>query len=337
MKNPYDVLGVKKDATPEEIKKVYRKLALQYHPDRNPSDPDAESKFKDLSAAYEILSDPQKRQQYDTYGSDYEQFNGIDPFEHIRNSVFGIGFDDFFNQRRSTRGGDLRHTIYIDFMESVKGCTKKVSIQYPHKCSSCNGNGSKNGDNVDKCDSCNGIGKIGYNQGFMHILQTCHKCNGTGNNIKEKCTTCFGKGTVTNNETIKVNIPAGIDNGTTMRVSGKGMPSLYGSESGNLYLSVAIKPHNRYKRNGLNIISEEYINYIDAILGTKVQVDTIHGKIKLTVPHGTQPNDILKISGKGIIQKSNKGDHLIFVKVRIPKQVSNEEEELLSKLKSMVR
>ena len=334
MKNPYDVLGVKKDASTEEIKKVYRQLALKYHPDKNPDNSDAESKFKDISAAYEILSDPEKRQQYDLHGDVSSHPPGVDPFEHMRNAGFGFGFDEFFGgRRRRVRGSDVRKRINISFMEAAKGCVKKMGIEYPQECTSCKGNGSENGTNIEACSHCNGAGKVGYNQGFMQILQTCPVCQGKGNKVTKTCSQCSGKGAKFRNEVLKVTIPAGLDDGSTIRLTGKGMPSPYGAESGDLYLSIVITPHVKFKRDGLNVYSEESINYIDAILGTKIPVNTIHGQVKLTIPAGTQPNTVLKIKEKGVLRDSAKGDHLVGIKVSLPTKLSDEEKELLSKLR----
>lgn len=329
MNNPYETLGVEKNATLEEIKKVYRKLAHQYHPDKNPNNPEAEEKFKGISAAYEILSDQEKRDQYDRYGDIENRARpNYSPFD-----FGGFDFSDFFGRsRRSNRlkGDDIKKPIVISFMEAVAGCSRKISIDYPIACTSCKGNGSKDGKSLSKCERCHGFGKVAYNQGMMQILQTCPDCLGKGNTISEKCPDCLGAGNKINKETIKVSIPAGIDSGMSIRLSGKGMPSLHGMEPGDLYLLVSVSSHPRFSRNNYNIITAENINYIDAILGTKLPVETIHGKIMVTVPPGTQPGDILKISNKGVLFK---GDHLIQVIVRIPKKISDNEKEILEKLK----
>jgi len=337
MKNPYETLGVKKDAEAGEIKKAFHKLALKYHPDKNPDKPEAEEKFKEVNSAYEILSDPKKRLQYDTYGdTDLRNFSatGTDPFEHLRDIINHNGFA-WNHGGRSVRGDNIRQTIRIDFMDAAKGVIKKLSIDYPFGCTACKGNGSKDGTNLETCATCNGNGKVGQNRGMMQILHTCPTCRGSGSKITESCTECNGRGTKTKNEIIKVTIPAGIPDGITMRLAGKGMPSHYGADNGDLLLSIIISPHPIFKRDGMTIYSEEKISYIDAILGAKIPVETIYGSVKLKVPAGTQPDSILKIAGKGVIRGAEKGDHLVGIKIIIPKQISQQEEELLTKLKDM--
>lgn len=331
MKDPYKILGVSKQASQDEIKKAYRKLAVAYHPDKNPDDKNAEEKFKEISSAYEVLSDQEKRNMYDTYGDiDPRNVNvnrGFNPFDHINmDDIFG-----FNGRRRSTRGDDIRNSIRIDFMEAVKGCTKNVVIERPKECTSCKGNGSKDGNNIDSCQGCGGSGKVGINKGFLQILQTCRECMGNGVVIKEKCQECFGEGFKKESETLKVKIPVGIENGSIMRLLGKGAPSNYGAEPGDLYLSIIVSPHLKFKRDGNNIFSEEEIEYTDAILGAKIVTDTIHGTVKLKIPPGTQPGNILKISGKGI----NKGNHLVGIKVKIPEKLSEKEKELLEELRNI--
>jgi len=278
------------------------------------------------------LGDADKRLQYDNYGEVGPRPTGPNPF-----SGFGIHFDDLFGGRRpSTKGHDARKQISVSFMEAVKGCTKKISIDYPKQCTACNGNGSENGSSIESCETCGGMGKVGYSQGFMQILRTCHSCHGKGHIVTKQCGECSGTGTKFKNEILKVKIPAGIENGSTIRLAGKGMPSDFGAENGDLYLSILVPPHGKFKRNGLNILSVESINYLDAILGTKITANTIHGQVKLTVPAGTQPNSVLKIKGKGIAKDTaHVGDHLVEIKVDLPTKLSDEEKEILGRLKKI--
>lgn len=333
MRNPYDVLGITKDADDVKVKKAYHKLALQYHPDRNPDDPDAETKFKEISEAYEVLSSPEKRKMYDQYG--HTNPRNIDPFEHIRSSMgFDMG-DIFGGGRRQARmkGDDIRKSINISFMEAAHGCSKKISVSYNHQCKSCHGNGSENGTSMETCETCDGSGRVGMRDGFIQILQHCPSCHGRGMRVIKQCLDCKGSGKDSKVKNLKVTVPVGVEPGTVMRLSGKGMPSEYGAENGDLYLAINISRHPKFDRAGPNIYSVEEIGYIDAILGTKLKVETIHGHVKLTVPNGTQPESMLKISGKGIKLPDYKGDHMVRVKVRIPETVSEEDKELLEQIK----
>ncbi len=341
MKNPYEVLGISKEATDDDIKKAYRQLALKYHPDHNQGSKESEEKFKEINSAYETLVDPEKRKTYDTFGTIDPRAtsnNGyIDPMEFIRRAG---GFPDWFaseqyeQSNRSVRGDDIQKSITITFMDAALGATKNVSIDYPYECPTCKGTGAKDKESVEQCKMCNGQGKTGRRQGFMSILQTCAFCRGSGITIKAKCPECVD-GSKIRNEKLKVSISAGLDPDNFIRLTGKGMPSSYGAGNGDLYLRVNITPHKKFKREELTIFAEEEINYIDAILGTKINIETIHGVIKLTIPPGTQPNSILKVKDKGIITNKDKGDHLVGIKVKLPKNITEEEKELLEKLKNI--
>jgi molecular chaperone DnaJ len=339
MNDLYKVLGVEKTANDKEIKNAYRKLAMEYHPDKNQGNKVAEEKFKEISAAYEVLSDADKRKQYDLYGNtnpkNTAQASNFD--EILRNMGFGGGFDfgDIFGSARSrkVRGEDLKKTITINFMEAVKGSVKTFKMYYPAVCKNCNGKGAKDDNSVKTCNVCNGSGKIGYKQGFMQVVNSCNSCGGRGFQIIDKCQSCNGNGEISKEDNIKITIPAGIDENTTMRLSGKGLPSEYGGENGDLYIALVIRPHPKFKRAGVNIQSEETISYLDAILGTAIDVETTHGVEKLNIPPGTQPNNIIKIKNKGIFKDHVRGDHLVNVKINIPKQISDEEKELLMKIK----
>jgi molecular chaperone DnaJ len=332
MKNPYEVLGLTKDASEADIKKAYRSLAQTHHPDHGGN----EETFKEVSAAYETLNDPEKKQLFDTYGTDNPKNihqDNMGPIFDFMRQAGGFGFSWGGEQQSNLNGDDIQQHLHITFMEAALGTSKNLNIEYPLKCSDCKGNGSLNGTNFKQCEKCGGHGKIGKQQGFMHILQTCSKCHGKGNIITAKCPSC-NAGFKAKQEVLKVTIPAGIDNGNTMRLTGKGMPSEHGADNGDLYLRISVAEHEKFERRGAVILSEEKVNYLDAILGTKINVETIHGTIKLTIPEGTQPGDVLKMSGKGIITKAESGDHLVLVKVDLPRELKDDERAILEQLRS---
>ena len=319
---------MEKNADQKKIKNAYRKLALEFHPDRNAGNKEAEEKFKEISAAYEVLNDPDKRSKYDQYGDLNPAFeNYSDP---INDFFKHAGFDFFGGRPRRTKGGDIRKNLHLTFMEAVKGCSKNVKVSYSVTCNSCNGNGAKDENSIKTCITCAGRGKVGHRQGFMQILSTCGSCSGQGYQITEKCTSCRGSGAINKDETIKVNIPAGVDETTTMRLSGKGCLSDLGGENGDLYLILKIGSHHKFKRFGANIQSEEELSYLDAILGTTIKVDTVQGVFDLKIPQGTQPNSMLKLNNKGI----EKGDHIVNIKVKIPKNISIEERTILEQIRN---
>lgn len=331
MKDPYKVLGIKKDADASQIKKAYYKIAHLTHPDKNPDDPDAAEKFKEASAAYEVLSNPEKKKMYDTYGDIRATNNNADPFEHMWEFIRDSGFNGFGSN--GTRGNHIRRNLHISFLESIHGCSKKVSIDYSEKCEKCNGSGAKDSDSLKGCKACNETGKIGQNRGNMRMLFTCPTCNGKGKIIVDNCSACSGSGKITKTNNILVNIVPGIEHGTTLRIRGKGEKSLYGTESGDLYLLIMVSNHPKMARKGYDIYSEQKIDYIDAILGTKVDVETAHGNVNMTVPKFTQQNSILKISGKGVSANGVTGNHLVVINVEMPNNISNKEIELLKKIK----
>lgn len=336
--NPYEILGVQKNANEKEIKSAYRKLAQQFHPDKNPNNKEAEEKFKEISAAYEILSDPNKKSQFDQFGSVGGSNMGADYYQSMDDiinrvySQFGFNFGGFGGYK-DTRGQDIQRSIVISFMESINGCDRDIDITYPSQCNSCYGTGAENGTNLENCTICRGSGKKGYRQGNMQYITTCNSCNGQGKRIKVACINCRGAGSTNEVKNIKIKVPIGIEDNTTLRVKDKGMAGKGGV--GDLFIKVSVTKHPKFKRQGYNIISEESIDFTDAILGTTKSIETVHGNVLLKIPEGTQPGNILKLTHKGIIADNLKGDHLIKINVTIPNKLSDKEKDLIIKFKEI--
>ena len=337
MKNPYEILQLEKNASQEEIKKQYRKLAFEKHPDRNDGN---DEEFKEISAAYEILSDPAKKQNYDTYGNIENQnfnpgFGFQGGFTHINvDDLFGDMFG-FNKNKKSVKGQDLHHNISISFMESVKGTTKNISIEHPIECGFCIGSGAK--DNKDKttCLTCNGNGKISSFSGVVNIIRPCNGCGGKGFVIMIKCDHCSGSGNKIKTSNYNVSIPAGVESGTSMRLSGKGLSNEYNVAPGDLYVHINVARDTKFEKSGSNIISDLKLDYLDAILGCKINIETIHGNTVVNVPQFLQNDTILKISGQGIhTQDGKKGDHMVRVKISIPNKISENEKNKLEEIKN---
>lgn len=337
-KNPYEVLGVQKDATDADIKKAFRKLAFDYHPDRNKS-PEAEEKFKEISAAYEILSDLDKKQKFDQFGR-VDSSQGFSASDIDLSDIFGgsplgdiFGFSPFSNQtHQRTKGDSIRQNLHISFIESIMGCEKVVSIDYPHDCSVCDGSGAEE---KNECSYCAGKGKVGHRQGFMQVIQTCPKCSGQGFQVKVKCKACKGKGYTTKNEKLSIKIEPGIEPGTILRLVNKGMPSKTSGSNGDLYLNIIAGTHDKFDRDGLDIHSNIDIDYLDAVLGKKTTIDTVWGIKDIEIRAGTQSEEMIKIDSCGIKTKNKRGDHYVCVHIKIPKYVSKEERELLEQIKKL--
>lgn len=330
--NPYETLGVSETASEKEIKSAFRQLALKHHPDRNPNDPDAESKFKEVSQAYEILSDPELKARYDQYGSIDERDMGGFDFDF---GGFGINLGDIFgfNPFNSERVVEnISRTISISFMEAAKGCEKEIEIKRRKSCNICNGTGAKDG-KTEKCKACNGQGKTSRVQGNMRFITTCHSCGGEGIFIKEKCSTCGGVGTINEKDTIKVKIPSGLDDGTTLRLKGKGQVNKIG-RAGDLLLNIKVRPHSHFSKIGRDIKSEHSISYLDAILGGTAEIETIWGAEKIKMPAGTQPNTMMKIDKHGVDIGGRKGDHIVKINIEIPKKLTHEERKILEGLRN---
>lgn len=356
----YEVLGVSKSASKDEIKQAYRKVAMQYHPDRNPGDKAAEEKFKEAAEAYEVLSSEEKKGLYDKYGhagvSGNPGFGGGGGFQGGGFSMddifsqFGDIFGDIFggggggrNRQRSSagegqRGANMRIKVALTLEEIEKGATKKIKIKKYINCDTCGGSGAKDKNSMKTCHTCNGSGYVRRVQntffGQMQSTGPCGTCNGTGQVITQKCGTCKGEGRNYGEETITLEIPAGVGEGMQLSVSGKGNAGMNGGPNGDLLVNIEEKPHDFFVREGNNILYELQVNYADLVLGTAVEVPTLTGKVKVTVPPGTPIGKVFRLRGKGLpsVQGYEQGDQLIHVNVFIPSEVSAEERKVLEKM-----
>lgn len=352
----YEVLGVSKTASQEEIKKAYRKVAMQYHPDRNPGDKAAEEKFKEAAEAYEVLNDSDKKAQYDRFGHQaFAQGRGGGGFGGGMNmddifSQFGDIFGDdsfgsFFGggrsrggQQRGSRGSNLRVKIKLNFEEMAKGANKTIKIKKYVKCNTCQGSGAKDKNSVQTCGSCNGSGQVRRVQntflGQMQTVSTCPTCNGDGTTITVKCSSCKGEGRVYGEETVTIDIPAGVQEGMQLSLSGKGNIGERGGSNGDLIVLIEEEAHPQLQRDGLNVAYDLHISFPDAVFGTQVEVPTIDGRAKIKIPSGTQSGKIFRLKGKGFPQVNGyeKGDQLIHVNIWTPQNVSAEEKSMLEKM-----
>jgi len=336
----YDILGVGRNASEDEIKKSYRKLALKYHPDRNPGDKNAEECFKEASEAYEVLRDPEKRQIYDMYGHAGLQgrgFHGFSGFDDIFSS-FGDIFEGFFGfgggarvRGRSRRGSDLHYDLKISFMEAAFGTEKAIEIPRFEPCMDCNGSGVENGFQKEVCKACKGTGQIVRSQGFIRIATSCPRCGGEGSIISTPCKRCGGGGRVEAEKEIKIKIPKGINTGMRLRVGGEGERGHDGGPPGDLYVTVHVEDHEFFKREEDDIICRVPISFTDAALGVAIDVPTLEGAERIQIPHGTQPGDVLRLKGKGFprLQMQGRGDQIIIIDVKIPSHLNRKQEELL--------
>lgn len=347
----YEVLGVSKDADEATIKKAYRKLAKKYHPDINPGDKEAEAKFKEASEAYAVLSDADKRRQYDQFGhAAFENGGGggaggfdFGDMGDIFSDIFGGDiFGGMFGGGRSRnsngprRGADVRVNVRITFAESVTGTSKKIDVTLKDPCTKCNGTGAKPGTQPQTCRKCGGKGQVVYTQqsmlGMVRNVQPCPDCHGTGKIIKEKCPDCYGTGYISSKKTIEVSIPAGIDNGQCVRIQGKGEPGVNGGQRGDLLVAVMISADPEFERDGYNVFSNVKISYPTAVLGGEIKVRTVDGEVLYDVKPGTDSGSRVRLKGKGMPTVRNsavRGDHYITLIVDIPKKLSAEQKDAL--------
>lgn len=344
----YEVLGVSKSATADEIKKAYRKLAMKYHPDRNKEE-GAEEKFKEINEAYEVLSDETKRQKYDQFG-----FAGVDGnagfggqgfsgdfggFEDIFSSFFGGGFGGSRRASSAPRQGQDRYMqMRIDFMDAVFGKTETISLDVDELCPHCKGSGAESENDVSTCSRCNGSGYVVTQQqslfGTIQQQSVCPDCRGTGKRVTRKCHKCNGMGYEHKHVKLDVKIPAGIQSGQQIRLAGKGERGTNGGPNGDLYIEIFVKPHSTFQREGDNIFIRVPISSIDATIGCTIQVPTVYGDVDLKIPEGTQPNTKFRLKGKGVKGRSGQGDQFVEVTVEIPKKLSKKEKELYQQLKT---
>lgn len=348
----YEVLGVNKNATENEIKRAYRKVAKKYHPDMNPGDKNAEEKFKEASEAYEVLSDPDKRARYDQFGhAAFEQggggaggFGGFDFGSGDMGDIFGDIFGDFFgggsrsNARRNgpRQGANLRAAVRITFDEAIRGVDKELEITLKEKCNTCGGSGAKPGTSPETCSKCNGTGQVVYTQqsmfGMVRNVQPCPDCNGTGQVIRYKCADCSGTGYIKVRKKIKVPIPAGIDNGQSVRIREKGEPGINGGPRGDLLVNVNVSRHPKFQRQEYDIFSTEPITFAQAALGATIKIDTVDGPMDYTIKPGTQTDTKIRLKNKGVPSLRNKnlrGNHFVTLVVQVPERMTEAQKEAL--------
>ena len=344
----YDILGVSRDASEAEIKKAYRKLAIKYHPDKNPGDKEAEEKFKEISAAFEILKDEEKRRKYDQFGHDAfrgggSSGQGVDPFDLFRDvfggggsggSGFGSIFEDFFGGGQSSsadtgkRGSDLRANINITLEQAASGIEKEIKYHHFVECKGCKGSGAEKGSSKIMCSTCGGIGQVASNQGFISIRRTCPTCSGSGVTIENPCNECRGEGRKRISDTIKIDIPPGVDDGNRLCSRGRGDAGALGGSPGDLYVEISVKDHKLFERDGDDLFHELAIPFTLAVLGGTIEVPTLNGKVSLKIPSGTQSNKTFRIKDKGMpnLRSNNRSGNLYArINIEVPTKLTSEQ------------
>ena len=340
----YEILGVARDVSEEALKKAYRSRALEDHPDRNPGDEAAEERFKEASEAYAVLSDPQKRRAYDRFGfagvggsgapSGFTDFGDLGNFTDVFNDLFG----DLFGGRshgsrrgRGQRGADLRYNLDVEFADVLTGAQAQIKLPKTRACETCHGSGARPGTQPETCSRCQGAGQVVLQQGFFRISRPCDACAGAGEIVRDRCVDCRGAGRVEGEQTIQVRVPAGIDDGTRLRLSGEGEAGIAGGPPGDLYVVVTVAPHPLFDREGPDIHCQVPISFAQAALGDEVEVPTVEGKVTLRIPEGTQAGKVMRLRGKGLptLRSSHRGDQLVHIFVETPTRLSDRQRELL--------
>jgi len=334
----YEILEIERSADGETIKKSFRKLALRFHPDRNPGDSEAEARFREISEAYQVLSDAEQRARYDRYGhAAFEgQGAGFDFSASGFEDLFGDIFNEFFGggggggRTRRRRGEDLSYTLRVSFEESAFGCDKEISVPRAVPCEDCKGTGGKGGAAPEKCKPCRGMGQVRFQQGFFSIAKTCGRCNGRGRVVKEPCNGCRGSGRVRKQQTLQVRVPSGVDSGTRLKLRGEGEATSAGT-AGDLYVVIAVDEHEVFRRDGNNVLCHVTIGIAQAALGTELDVPTLDGPVKMKVKAGTQSGAVFRMRGRGVpdLHGYGRGDQLTRVDVATPKKLTTRQRELL--------
>ncbi|MCB9555607.1 MAG: molecular chaperone DnaJ [Deltaproteobacteria bacterium] len=337
----YELLEVSRDASTAEIKKAYRKLALKYHPDRNPDDREAEERFKEISNAFQVLSDPDRRQQYDRFGAEGPRGQGFGGFSNVNDifSAFGDIFGDIFGMggggaARRRRGADIEVELSLSFDDIVEGCKKEIEVQRHSTCESCEGSGAAAGSKPLVCGTCGGRGQVAHTQGFFMISSVCPSCRGRGYVINESCKDCRGAGVVRRVDTLQVNVPAGVEDGQILRLAGQGEVPGDGGVAGNLYVHLRVADHELLKRDGADVIVEVPIDFPLAALGGKVTIPVIGGEREIEIPSGCQPGEEKVLRGIGLpyVGSRGRGDQIVRFRVEVPKKLSSRAKELLREL-----
>ncbi len=338
----YEILGVERSADEREIKKAYKRLAMKFHPDRNPDNPEAEEKFKEAKEAYEILTDAQKRAAYDKFGHAGVDPNQAGPGGFGGGADFGDAFGDIFGDifgggrrsQRAARGADLRYNMELTLEEAVRGVSKEIKVPTLVECDECHGSGARSGTSAQTCPTCHGSGQVQMRQGFFAVTQTCPHCHGKGKIVTDPCRKCHGDGRVQKTKTLSVKIPAGVDTGDRIRLAGEGEAGEFGAPAGDLYVQVHVKEHPIFVRDGNNLFCEIPISFTTAALGGEVAVPTLDGKVMLKIPGETQTGRMFRLRGKGVrsLRSGAEGDLLCKAVVETPIKLSDEQKELLKQL-----